>query len=440
MKAGHTPKQAVVDHIRHWREEAVRWRASKRPPIMVEVILQGLVLTFFLALAWGHPEGRAVSGTNAGNFFLQGAYFLGFYVLLFSYSRTISLRELIRWFCVGLTVIAAASLLTEKWAMSWWHGYSPLFGSWSDKHSAYHFSIVGPIVEEFLKAAPLLLFLWLAKRRHRLHAYAMSDWLLVGYAIGAGFELTEHIFRISDALAPERYSWPQHASALLIPMARIEGDFRLFGQPWSYLGGTHGTSTALVAVAIGLALFLRHRGRGRWVFGIPVASLVWACVDHGLFNLSLDSYSQLRELGFTKFLFALGLGGRVFTFGLGFGVFALAVYEARLLHSHFRREHLRWFADHLTALGVIVSTITTSIWPRSWRVMLRGPKWFLLISIPLVTLVWAVFLLNQLLEYVNVHVSFARQRHVAWWLAQPGSARAVPAKRAPEPAVAGARG
>ena len=428
-----TPKPEVVQGITQWLNEVARWRAAKQPPMMVDVILYGLIVVWFLAVAWGNPETRDATHANAGSFFLQIAYFLGFYLLLFSYSRTVSLRRLAWWFYLGLTAVAAASLLAQHWVLTWSTHYSTLLGSWSDKNSTYQASITGPIIEEFFKAAPLLLALLFAWRRKRLYAYSISDWVLLGYAVASGFDLAENVLRIAEPLYGFRFDWPQSALGLLIPIWRATGHFTLFGREFTYVYGTHGTSTGLVALALGLALLMRRRGLPRWVFRLPVATFLWVTVDHGLFNLSLDRFSQLKDVGLIKCLFALWLGGRVTLFGFGLGMFALAAYEARLLHPRVHPEHLRRLGSHLAALGLIIGTTSAALWPRCWNRMLHDRKWLIPIRLPFVTLVWAIFLFNQLLEYVNVHLSFARRRHAEWWLA-----RQEPRSAHPEPSPAAA--
>ena len=128
-------------------------------------------------------------------------------------------------------------------------------------------AIVASITEETIKAAPVAAFLFLVARRNRWQT-AVTDGLLLGYAVGAGFAFHEDLIkRVTSGSGWTATSWSGLFPTLLYQ----------FGRPT--LG--HDGWTALVGVTLGLAALLRHRARVRL---LPLAALAIVIADHGTAN------------------------------------------------------------------------------------------------------------------------------------------------------------
>ena len=156
--------------------------------------------------------------------------------------------------------------------------------------------VVAPIVEEVLKLTPLAVLALAAPGRVR--RFLVSDWIVLGVAVGAAFETVEEVSRrialltgrgsslLDRLLCPEggvRQLKCNGASTYsLIPISGASGNIFVFAG--------HAFVTGLVAGAIGLGIALWRRGRGhrggyRAVLQIlaPVVPLwTWwvAVVDH----------------------------------------------------------------------------------------------------------------------------------------------------------------
>ena len=156
--------------------------------------------------------------------------------------------------------------------------------------------VVAPIVEEVLKLTPLAVLALAAPGRVR--RFLVSDWIVLGVAVGAAFETVEEVSRrialltgrgsslLDRLLCPEggvRQLKCNGASTYsLIPISGASGNVFVFAG--------HAFVTGLVAGAIGLGIALWRRGRGhrggyRAVLQIlaPVVPLwTWwvAVVDH----------------------------------------------------------------------------------------------------------------------------------------------------------------
>ena len=156
--------------------------------------------------------------------------------------------------------------------------------------------VVAPIVEEVLKLTPLAVLALAAPGRVR--RFLVSDWIVLGVAVGAAFETVEEVSRrialltgrgsslLDRLLCPEggvrRLKCNGASTYSLIPISGTSGNVFVFAG--------HAFVTGLVAGAIGLRIALWRRGRGhrggyRAVLQIlaPVVPLwTWwvAVVDH----------------------------------------------------------------------------------------------------------------------------------------------------------------
>ena len=157
--------------------------------------------------------------------------------------------------------------------------------------------VIASIVEEVLKLAPLVVIALVAPGRAR--RFLVTDWLVLGVGLGAGFEAVEEMIRrltfLSGAM---RGGW---LDRLLCPADGAEAleclGFPMFGlSPFSGAGGEayaycgHAILTGLVAGSIGLARHLWWRSAGHGpasiavirVFSalLPLGALWLAVVDH----------------------------------------------------------------------------------------------------------------------------------------------------------------
>lgn len=128
--------------------------------------------------------------------------------------------------------------------------------------------VVAPIVEEVLKLTPLAVLALAAPGRVR--RFLVSDWIVLGVAVGAAFETVEEVSRrialltgrgsslLDRLLCPEggvRQLKCNGASTYsLIPLSGASGNVFVFAG--------HAFVTGLVAGAIGLGIALWRRGRG----------------------------------------------------------------------------------------------------------------------------------------------------------------------------------
>lgn len=144
---------------------------------------------------------------------------------------------------------------------------------WEPGEQAPSVMLAGP-VEETLKLAPLAAVLWLASNRGR--RLGAADFMLLGLAAGAGFQLTEDSMRnVVNADEPlTGFAYPQYGAFDLLTGAQ---DF-----DGAHFAG-HGVLSGLVAVGIGLALGWRRRLAG-WIWALPFGLWALAVADHMVTN------------------------------------------------------------------------------------------------------------------------------------------------------------
>lgn len=133
-----------------------------------------------------------------------------------------------------------------------------------------------PIVEEFLKALPLLYFVFNKKNS----AYPV---IYFAMASGIGFSIQENYLYITD------YFGQQGASLFFIVIRSITTCLM------------HGVSTAIVGY--GLQVIRKHK---RMIFPLLFGLFTVAVTLHALFNLLLDSEVKLIGMLLPVGLFALG--------------------------------------------------------------------------------------------------------------------------------------
>lgn len=212
--------------------------------------------------------------------------------------------------------------------------------------------VIASIVEEVLKLAPLAVIALVAPGRAR--RFLISDWLVLGVGLGAGFEAVEEMIRrltfLSGAMSGgllDRLLCPSEGSAALeclgFPMFGLSPFSGAGGEAYAYCG--HAILTGLVAGSIGLARHLWWRSAGHGPASIavvrslcallPLGALWLAVVDHMGRNASgyepwdlIGGEAPWGLVGFTADLAGNGSGqGRLLVCLLVVG----AVLDARVL-------------------------------------------------------------------------------------------------------------
>jgi RsiW-degrading membrane proteinase PrsW (M82 family) len=207
-----------------------------------------------------------VPSTRDGVAALLGAAWLVGQVAFLAPSRTLSFVSLMRVCALG-AVVAIPIGLAEV-------GLGRLVG-WEPTDVQAELFVAGP-VEEVLKLLPLALVGAVAW--HRIRRFSAADFLVVGAAAGAGFQLTEDLIRRITTS-------PGFLASVYMdgPNLTNYGPLTLF-PGWGQYDGVefagHGVTTAMVAAGIGIAV-MGQRWRG-WL--VPVLLLCWVIFDHTVFN------------------------------------------------------------------------------------------------------------------------------------------------------------
>jgi RsiW-degrading membrane proteinase PrsW (M82 family) len=183
-------------------------------------------------------------------------YFVAEMVVITSATRTITLDRVASVYCLG------GAMMGVMWLIS------AVFTSFVPSPDAISRQFVVPILEEFVKFAPVVFILWrqLASRSWTMGA---SDIMLMAATSGAGFGLVEEAY-FHHALGPTRaLDW--------FPLTRINGATLTVG---------HGTWTALAGATLGLALLWRpHKPLNYLLAG---SGILWSIIDHSHHNYGVD--------------------------------------------------------------------------------------------------------------------------------------------------------
>lgn len=259
--------------------------ATRRRPLSL-IPAVGLLLAvalFGLELLRLVRIGNGFGGLLVDAFY--GAWTVGLLMLLTVGLRTLRVRDVVRtwlfgFFAVTGLVALVGSELTEAMLTS---GVG--FGN-------VRSAAVIPILEETVKALPLLIVLALAVIG-RTREPSASDLAILGFAIGAAFAFHENalwVRRISDGF--DASAW-----GVLFPSLSLEV---------GVVG--HAGWTGLVGAALGVAWRLQ---RHPWVWFVPGAAFVIASLDHGYANVrgeSAEVFAALTMDGqLVPVLLALGL-------------------------------------------------------------------------------------------------------------------------------------
>ena len=195
-----------------------------------------------------------------------GVWTVGWMMAVSFHLRTTRLRHVVRAWLTGF--FAALGLVLVVVGMTEW-----LVGA-GNLRTAF----IVPIVEEVMKAVPLLVIAVLALRG-RVAEPSITDFVILGYAIGAGFGVHE------DALWVRSVSTGFGSSVwgTLFPSF-------LWQQPFVV---AHAGWTALVGLGIGLTWHFRRLKVGWLLAAVPLAM---AIMDHMSVNWRGDASNFLRSL------------------------------------------------------------------------------------------------------------------------------------------------
>ena len=138
---------------------------------------------------------------------------------------------------------------------------------------------IDPVIEEVVKAAPLLLLAWRARV-----TLGIADLILLGAATGLGFRLAEEWLRLTRGIDPGLPSlgalltWLPSGQQTSLSIAW--GEYRF---PLAVAGAL--VWTAIVGLGVGLS---RRMPGPAWIrLLVPATALVWVSLDHALVNFSV---------------------------------------------------------------------------------------------------------------------------------------------------------
>lgn len=221
-----------------------------------------------------------------------------------SATRTVRISTLLLAAMAGAYACGAIALIGE---LGWTHLVALITGDRLHEVIRTASHTVDPFIEELAKVLPLILIALLARRLHK--QWGVTDYLLLGAAIGTGFAWTEAMLRFagdaSKALAdssggfllpslsppqvaglgPTLVSWlpPPIRTLDILGMAGASVNLHLV---WTALAG------------LGLGLLVRMRGWWRLIGLVP---LLYASVDHAVNNYAVVTHHE----GFLEWLLSV---------------------------------------------------------------------------------------------------------------------------------------
>ena len=223
-------------------------RDSRLTKLQRYTFLGSLALVFFAV--------SRIPGVEWGNQIRHGWYhlFVVAWIGLVTYTlRSVGTREIVRFWVAGFFPVALITyILTEP--------LEKLIGTGN-----FQTAFWVPVVEELVKVAPLLLWTTIARPKHR-HGL-LSDFLILGFALGAGFSFHE------DALYSRLVASGFESGLLgkLFPIFLTGGQYVI----------THAGWTALAAVGVGVFSIYRTRV---WAWAFGMIFLAVPILDHAAVN------------------------------------------------------------------------------------------------------------------------------------------------------------
>ena len=243
----------------------------------------------------------------------QHVYVLVFLLLLTARTRTVSLRTLVVFWLIGVFPATAVAILAGN-----------LMAMMFELNSHIVHDLWVPATEELIKVLPVVLYFWVLARRD-LWQPAISDGLLLAFAVGAGFSFHEDMMQsiVSGGGWGMDLPW-----SLLLPTIEVyQGTTIILG---------HAGWTALIGLALGLAFLFREQ---RWAWIVLIVASLLVVLDHGSLNWigSLGRDAPPLLIRWTR---SLVLNGHLPVILLSLGIFAAVLFELRILrwaaaHDHF---------------------------------------------------------------------------------------------------------
>jgi len=183
-------------------------------------------------------------------------FFLAEIIVITGATRTISLGEVARFYCLGGAMMSVMFVIAS------------VFTSFVPDPDAVSRQFLMPLCDESLKFAPVVFLLW-RYRDSRLRTMGASDVLLMAAASGAGYGLVEEAYIRNHPVVHNFLDW--------LPIARVNGIIVTIG---------HGGLTSVSGAALGLALLWRPR---RPFFQLlAAAGFLCAWFDHSQYNYAVD--------------------------------------------------------------------------------------------------------------------------------------------------------
>lgn len=191
-----------------------------------------------------------------------GVWTIGLLMLATLALRTLRIRHVVRYWLFGFFPAIAAVLIVEA--------VIPV------DDGNLRTALIVPILEELLKAVPLVVLMLLARAK-RIAEPAITDFAVVGFAIGAGFGLHEDgLWERDIAGGFDSSFWGR-----LFPNFLDDNPFVVAHPGW----------TALIGLGLGFMWHFRHR-RAAWLIGL--APFLVAVADHMSINYRGDNYDRFR--------------------------------------------------------------------------------------------------------------------------------------------------
>jgi len=252
-------------------------------------------------------------------------YFVVLLLLITTFNRTLPVRWVGFAFLYGATIVAFLVIVIGG-------PVRRVLGA----NNVLSYAVFVPLLEETFKLLPLVFLLIWPRWRHRWTVGA-TDLLLLGAAIGSGFQFYEDTLRgflsgwdFKSIL--NIYDQGPHLGPLyLFPnLGFAVGGGRVEHIPAAFIG--HNGAAAFIALTIGWARLFGRRFKPLWL--VPFAVWAWMVVDHGLYNYMNDLKRWDGPLGL---LYLLDGYGRLTTFVLYLAILGTLVVERWLLRRYVRR-------------------------------------------------------------------------------------------------------
>jgi len=247
--------------------------------------------------------------------FFQFQWFL-MIIVFTSWTRTLSTKHFIGFIIIGATVIPILTL--------------PFFRT--NSRDWINFAV--PIIEELFKILPLLILFAFKKSRLRISS-GITDFFLIGAAVGGGFDLVEEsLLKWDWSKFTHMLYGPKLGLLHLFPNSSIQNgpagrDLIVF------LG--HGTSTAFIALAIGIGYKLYRQKKKIPGILIPITTFIFITLSHMLYNMT--STGSLK--GFYSILhIIIGYRGVLLAWLLWIILALIIYYDKKTLSIFFKKYEI----------------------------------------------------------------------------------------------------